>query len=336
MNEQTPGSPGYPANPATPLSPAPRRRRLLAAAAVAAGLAVVGGVAGAVAAVVSHGSSSTAAARDGAAMLFFPAAGQAGGGGGAAGAPGATSDSYGPAAGTGGAVAAPAMALDQRAGAPGVALSTVAPGFAYPSYGCGGPAPAQVQGDGITASAMVQVPLGGSAATTYMLNLGVQAQNGDDVTTALATVRSRLDAIRAALHRAGIADAQISAQNLNVWANGGPKPVNAGVNAGLIVTITDAALVDPAITAAAGAGASSLNLWSSGGASSASPSDAQLHSAITKATAQARSMAQAEADGLGLSLGTVRASTVQPPSICPWAAGGPQLVVTVSVTYAVK
>jgi uncharacterized protein YggE len=209
--------------------------------------------------------------------------------------------------------------------------------YPYPSIGCGSAAPVQVQGDGITAAAMVQVPLGsGTQSGTSTLNIGVQSQGGNDVKAALADVRARLDAIRAALHKVGIPDSQITQQNVNLWANGNPKPVNGGVNAGLMVTITDAALIDPAITAAADAGASNLNLWSSGGTTAATPSDDQVRTAITKATSQAHTMAQAAAQGTGQSLGAVRASTVQPPSICPWSPGGPELVVEVSVTYAVK
>lgn len=305
-----------------------RRRRLAIAGAAAAALAVIGGVAGGVAAMVSRSSSSSGG---GSATLFFPAVGQGGALGQSAG------NSAGGAAMAQGAAGAPAMAPDLAVRSTG-GLSYASSGgasFAYPAYGCGTPPEAQVQGDGITATGMVQVPLGsgaGGSATT--LNIGIQSQNNADVRTALADARARIAAIRDAVHRAGVPLSQITEQNLNIWANGNPKVTNSNVNDGLTVTITDASLVDPAITAAVGAGASNLNLWSSAGTSAATPTDDQVRTAITKATAQAHSMAQAVAQGAGVALGKMRASAVQAPAICPWAPGGPQLVVAVTVTYA--
>lgn len=318
-----------PASPDQSTSAARSRRRhtLLMAGSAAAAVAVACGVAGGVAAVVSRGATP---APSSGATLFFPAGVPQGSSGG-----GATDTSLGAMqqGGSSGGVAAGVPAFASA----GKAASFGAPIVAYPYPTCGGSTPTvQVQGDGITATAMVQLPLGGAtSSTTTTLNVGVQA-NDSDVKAALADARSRLDAIRAALRSAGVPDSEITTQNLNAWANGNPKPVNSNVNGGLTATLTDASSIDRAITAAINAGASSVNLWSSGGTSAPTPTDDQVHSAIAKATAEAHAMASAEAQGAGLTLGSVRAITAQPPSVCPWAPGGPQLVESVTVSYAVK
>jgi len=317
----------------TPPSPAlagrVRRRTWLVAAAVAAGvLAVGGGVAGAVAAAVSHGSATPS---PGGATLYFPAVGQPGGG----------VSSGGGGAGVGApmpAIAGGGMATTQGLAAPAMSYAPSGSSYVYPSPVCGTPEAPQVQGDGITATGIVQVPLGSPTgqAITSSLNVGVQSNGDTDVRSALSDVRQKLAAVRDAVRRAGVSDSDISDQNLGVWANGGPRVVSSNVNGGLTVTIRDTALIDRVIDAAVGAGATSLNLWSSNGNTAASPSDDQVRTALAKAAGEARGMAEAEAKGAGLSLGSARGVSAQPPAVCPWAPGGPQLVVAVTVTYAVK
>jgi uncharacterized protein YggE len=327
-----PHAPSTPTDAAPPFAPrATRRRRLLLAGATAGALAVVGGAAGAVAAAVSHASSGPQTT---APLLFFPAVGQAqapgGGSGGAAGGMATSMLQAGPAAKANSyAMGAPAFAGDAAMAFPGGS-------FAYPSLGCGEQQPAQVQGDGITATGIVQVPLGTASSGASTLNVGVQSNGNSDIRSALADVHQRLAAIRDAVRRAGIPDKDISVQNFNAYANGSPKAFNDNVSGSLSVTITDSGLVDRVIAAAVDAGATNLNLWSSGGASAATPSDDQVRTTVTKATSEAHGMALAEAQGAGLTLGAARAVSAQPPSICPWAPGGPELVVAVTVTYAVK
>lgn len=313
----------------------PRRRRhrrsLLVAGAVAAGLAVVGGVAGGVAAMVSR--SSPTPTPGGGATLFFPSQGQPQAGPAVSGG-GASNQGAAMAAPQGLAAGVPAMAYGAQSGA---AYAVNAGSYAYPWYGCGSSPQAQVQGSGITATGMVQVPLPGAAQDgTMTLNASVQSQVQGDVKTALAEVRTRLNAIRDAVHAAGVPAAQISEQNLNVYANGNPKVSNASVNGGLTVTVADASILDRVISAAVDAGATNLNLWTSSSGSAATPTDEQVRSALGKATAQAHAMAEAVAQGAGVTLGSMQASAVQAPSICPWAPGGPQLVAAVTVTYATR
>jgi len=302
-------------------------RKLILLTSAGGALALIGGTAGAVAAVVAHTATPAPSATS---TLFFPTTGQnvnPAGNTGSAGAGGAAT-SYS---------AQGAMAVPQAVGSQAIDTRG-AVGYAYPSPTCGNaPALAQVQSDGITATGMVQLPLsstGQGESTT--LNVGVQSNGDGGVKSALADVRQRLAAIHDAIRAAGIPESAISQQGFNVWANGNPKPAGANVNGNLSVTITDAAAIDRVINAAVNAGASNLNLWSSSGTGAATPSDTQVHDAITKATTAAHGMAEAEAQGAGLTLGSVHAISAQPPSLCPWAPGGPQLVVAVTVTYAIK
>lgn len=334
-----PGPPGS-GEPSGP-RPSVRRRRLLLVGAAAAALALVGGVAGGIAAVVSRSSSSRAADVPGVggATLFFPSgAGQVGppsqGGSGAA--------PY--AAPQGAAMGAPAVAGATSLSADGVygmavPVSPGGGGYGYPYWGgCNAPGEAQLQGDGITATGMAEIPLSSnsSAPGPTTMNVGVQSNGSGSVKDALTDARNRLAAIRDAAHRAGVPDSDISQQSLNVWANGGPKVESTNVNGNLSITIDDPTLIDRVVSAVIDAGASNLNLWSSNGSSAPSPTDAQVRSAMTKATAAARSIAQAEAAGAGLTLGSLRALVAQPPSLCGWGPTGPQLVAAVTVTYAVK
>jgi uncharacterized protein YggE len=316
--------------------PRPRRRRLVVVGAAAAVVGLAGGISGGVAAIVSRSSTPE---RSNAASLFFPLAGAQ---------PGNAAPGGGPAAMSAGAGAAQSATI----GAPAAALATDAQGAMAPSYAmpgqnypgtwCGGPSPAPAQGPGVTATGLAQVPLrGGAPVTTETLNAGVSSSGSDpDLKTALSDVQGRLNAVRDAIRKAGVPDDQISQQNINVWGNGnggnGPKVANVQVNGGITATITDPAVADRAMRAAVDAGASNVNLYGSSGAVSSTPDTALVQSAITKATAEARSMAQTQAQAAGVALGALQATQVQPPSICPWQPGGPQMVVAVTLTYAIK
>jgi uncharacterized protein YggE len=210
--------------------------------------------------------------------------------------------------------------------------------YPYPGGWCNATGPgANATGPGITATGLAQLTLPGVQSNAQTLNVGVQSDNNaSDLKTALTEVEGRLAAIRAALHTAGVADDHITQQGLNIYGNGAPKVNNYGVNANLSATVADAAMLDRAVRAAADAGASNINVWSSGGAGSATPDDKTLQSAIAKATDAAHSMAQSQAQAAGVALGALQSSQVQPPSICGYGASGAQMVVGVTLTYAIK
>lgn len=306
-------------------APARRRRMVTLAALAAALLALAGGVAAGVAAVVSRPSPSPAPSAPGGASLYFPISG------------GAAAPAPMPGGG-GGVVAgasAPQAALSVNgAGGPGVATSSIA--YPFPGTWCNGTGPAAASGPGITATGLAQVNLPVSPQTAQTLSAGVQSNGDSDVATALSDAQQRLTAIRDALRSAGVPDAQISQQGLNVYANGGPKPSNVNVYGNLSATITDASILDRALRAVVAAGASNVSVWSSGGEGNAQPDQASLQSGITRATSAAKSSAQAEAQAAGVSLGALESVQSQPPSICGWSPSGAQMVVAVTLTYAVK
>lgn len=325
MTDATPTS-----DASTPNHSTTQRRRLLAAGAVVGvAIALGGGVAAGVAAVVSR--TAAPAPSDGGASIYFPIAGSP-----------QQSNGAQPQYGASGGAAAPAIAQAPGAAARSFAtndLAMSAPSIAYPYPGgwCNaGPAPTTA-GPGITATGLAQITLPTTPSTAQTLNVGVQTSNSNDnVKAALADVQQKLAAIRDALHKAGVPDADITQQGINVYGNGNPKVTNVNVNGSLSATISDTAVLDKALTAAADAGATSVNVWSGNGNSAATPDDKTLQSAITKATAAAKSMAQTQAQAAGVSLGALQSSQVQPPSICGWTAGGAQMVVGVTLTYAVK
>jgi uncharacterized protein YggE len=170
-----------------------------------------------------------------------------------------------------------------------------------------------------------------------MLQVGVQSSGSDsDLKAALADVEKRVAAVRDAMRKAGVAGDQITEQGLNIWGNGGPKVANLGVNGSLSATITDPAVLDRAVHAVVDAGASNLNVWSTSGASGAAPDATAVRSAIAKATDAAHTMAQAQAAAAGASLGALQSSQAQPPSLCAMGPGGGQMVVAVTLAYAIK
>jgi uncharacterized protein YggE len=318
------------------MTTSPRRRtRLILAGAIAAAVALAAGVAGGVAAIVSRSSAQPAATG---AQVFFPVAGTGAGSTGSTGpvAQAQIAPAPGGAMGvsSGAAMGAPGMA----AGAgPASSYAMPAPGY-YPGGWCGGPNSGPPAGPGVTATGLAQVALGGgTSVTAETLNVGVTSSpSSADLSSALNDVQTRLAAVRDAIRKAGVPDAQISQQNVNAWGNGAPKVNSVQVSGGLTVTVTDATLADRAMRAAVDAGASTVNLYANSGTSAATPDVQKLQDGIKKATDEAHTMALAQAQAAGVQLGALQSSVVQQPSICPWQAGGPVMVVAVTLTYTVK
>ena len=309
-------------------SSARHRHWLVLGALAAVGLALVGGVAAGVAAAVSHASPSPQASSG--PSLFLPYAGSGS-------APGAGTAPNGAAGVSSGAVMGAPVAAAQ--GAFGVAngaapMSSIA--YPYPFGWCNGAPGAPATGPGITATGLSQATLPVSTQTAQTLSAGVQSNGASDVASALDAARQKLAAIRDALHSAGVPDSQITQQGLNVYANGAPTPSNVNVSGSLSATITDAAVLDRALKGVVAAGASNVNVWSNGGAGAPTPDEATLQSAIAKATGAAKAIAQSEAQAAGVSLGALQSAQAQPPAICGWAPAGAQMVVAVTLTYAIK
>jgi uncharacterized protein YggE len=329
----------------TPTPGARRRRRRLTAAAIGSlvALAVASGAAGAV--VARHGGPG--ATSD---TFFVPGAALGIGPGGAANGNGATGFS----APSIGAQALPMSPLapgvaSSAPGVPGVASGIAYPGVAssaaYPWWGppCVASSPTQLSGSLIVASGTAPLPPG-TAQAHYALTAGINEQaTSGDVAAAVARARSTVDAVVAALAKAGVPSSAIHPSFINVWASGGkpvtpatPEPVRqVNVNATVDADIGDAAAIQPALDAAIGGGAQNVNVGPSGTAV-AQPNQGAVDAAVSSATGQAHTLAAAAAKAAGVGLGSVKSLTVSPPAACGWGAGGPQLVVTATVGYEVK
>jgi hypothetical protein len=88
------------------------------------------------------------------------------------------------------------------------------------------------------------------------------------------------------------------------------------------------------VSSAAGAGADSVNVSSQVPPVGAPSADA-LSAALTQASDQAHQLAVAAAKATGVALGAVRSVSTQQPTLCGYGVDGPQLVVGVTVSYAI-
>lgn len=337
-------------DPAAPVAPAigGRRRPRTTVAALGVLIAVAAGSTGALAATMVRRSDATPtpvpAVASGPSVYIPGAAGAAGGGGGVVAGGGVAA--AGPVA-----VGAPAGAAIDVAGSgasfagPG-AVNVSGIGGSYPGAAwCSGSAPAQVTGREVTATGMSQLAGIQPASSAYSLWAGVSNQGGGDTAHAVSAVQARLAAISDALVRAGVARGSIHASSVSVYAGmqknalppgiatgtpAAPTVVNA--SASLSATVADAATLDRAVAAAAGAGADSVNASTQWSAVTPPPAD-QVSAAIAQATDQARTLAGAGAKAAGGSLGALHSVTAQPPTVCGWGQDGPQFVVAVTVSW---
>ena len=65
------------------------------------------------------------------------------------------------------------------------------------------------------------------------------------------------------------------------------------------------------------------------------PTNAEVQTAVSVASAQAGDMASATARAAGVALGNVQSVAAQPPSVC-YGPSGPMRVVQVTINYAIK
>jgi uncharacterized protein YggE len=296
------------------------------AALIAAG---AGGTA--MAAALGHHSQTTTASTP-AGSVFVPYPGS--------GAPGANG-----ASGAGSTFAAPAPAMDaaRSAAAPGLGASS---SYLPPYYGGCTPQAAQIQGSVITATGATQIDVA-QVGQSLNLNAGVEDHSVSDAGTALRQAQAKVDAIVAAIEKAGIPRSAIHSSYYSVYPyTGGPKPLSGPgtnsvpqgfeVNGSVSAQASDLDQLARATNGAAAAGASSVSVSSSGGYNVAQPSDDKLRAAIAQATAAARQMATAAADAAGVHLGGVHSLVVAPPAMCGYGVTGPQLSIAVTSAWDVK
>ena len=308
------------------------RRRRLRLAAVGALVALAAGGTGALAATMAHRDDSTASTTPGP-SVFIPYAGSQG------------------SSGAGGADRSVASQAQLGAAAPAASGAGVASygGYAHPYPGvCTGTAPAQVSGDVITATGSSTIGMSPGKPVSS-LNAWVSAQ-GSGVDQASNDVQRRLGAVVDALAGAGVPRSAIhtSAVSVNVYSNGGGGPkavgvatppktttqVNVNASASVSAELRDASIAARAVNAAANAGADNVNAWTQA-ATPAAPSAEALSAALAQASDQAHQLAAAAAEAAGVTLGAVRSVSAQQPTACGYDVDGPQLVVGITIAYAI-
>jgi uncharacterized protein YggE len=305
-------------------------RRPLLVAGVATLIAAGAGGTALAAALGRHSEAATASSPGSSVFVPFPGSGPPGAGGGAGG-------------GSSFAAPVPAMGAAQSAAAPGLGASST---YLPPYYGGCTPQAAQVQGSVITATGATQIDVA-QVGQSLNLNAGVEDHSVSDAGTALRQAQAKVDAIVAAIERAGIPRSAIHSSYYSVYPyTGAPKPLSGpgtgsvpqgfAVNGSVSAQASDLDQLARATNAAAAAGASSVSVSSSGGYNVAQPSDDKLHAAIAQATAAARQMATAAADAAGVHLGGVHSLVVAPPAMCGYGVTGPQLSIAVTAAWDVK
>ena len=246
-------------------------------------------------------------------------------------------------------MAAPSVGRAQYAlGAPASSLdSSIAYPYPYPGPGvCTASGPAQVGSQAVTATGTSTIDVG-QVAPVYVLYASVTSQGTGDVSHAVADVQGRLNAVVDALVAAGVKRTSIHTSSVSVYAGGGkvgvavPLPTNGqpvarseSANASLTAQLADAGSIDKAVTAAANAGADSVNASTQAPPVGAPSADA-LSAALAQAADQAHQLAVASAKATGVTLGAVRSVSTQQPALCGYGVNGPQLVVGVTVAYAI-
>ncbi|HET9051548.1 MAG TPA: SIMPL domain-containing protein [Candidatus Dormibacteraeota bacterium] len=324
-----------------PASTRPTSRPRVRLLALAGLVALAAGGTGALAATVARHTDGTDAPSS-AASDFIPYAGPQGGSAGVDSAAGGAQ----PVAGMPAPVAAPAQGRASVSYGQATADSVAYP-YPYGGSGvCTGSAPAQVDGQVLTATGSASIA-GSASPEVYVLTASLNSQSTSGASTAVADVQRRLAGVVDALVASGVARSAIHTTSVSVYAYGGePVPFPAsGPKAGATATINanasvsadlpDAGVIDRAVSAASGAGAQSVNVWTQQSPPSA-PSDSALASALSTATAKARQLATAAAKAAGVTLGSVRSVSTQQPVVCGYSSDGAQLVVGVTIAFAIS
>jgi uncharacterized protein YggE len=151
------------------------------------------------------------------------------------------------------------------------------------------------------------------------------------VAGAATAVQSRIAAVRDALTKAGVPASAIQVSSFSAYGDTQRRQFTAyasvqatvsGTDA--LATATDAVLQVPGVSA-----------YSSSSPVAGRPTQQEVQDAVGEAAGQARQMAAGTATAAGVHLGDVQSVVAQPPSVC-YGSNGPERVVQVTVTYALK
>jgi uncharacterized protein DUF541 len=284
-----------------------RRRWPVVAAAAAAVLLVAIGVAGG-AALAGRGGGSNGVAT----VVPGTGSGQASGGQDAGGAPI-------PYSGSGVAAGRQAPTAGSTASQPYPIVTTACPS---------GPT-VQLQSRGLVVTGVGVIPTSGSGSSTITFSVSVQEQGSDQA--ALTTkVQTRLAAVQSALDAAGVPRANVEQTSLSSYGSSNTQATVYGSIEARLSSQDQLTAVTRAV-AQQGGTASYSSSTNPGG----DPSAQDVQTAVSAAAGQARDMAATTARATNQTLGAVQGVVTQPPQLC-YGPSGPQRVVQVTVTYALK
>ena len=190
------------------------------------------------------------------------------------------------------------------------------------------------------ATGVADLPVAQSPGPAAFLSLSVSERFvGTDRDAAIRAVTEKVAAVRLALGKIGVPPANVEISNatvLPVYSNslpsGAPSLEAYNVSENLQVFGVGPDKVDAAIQAALAAGATNANRSLGAPARPPQLDASAINQAVKQAANRAKTMAQAGAEGLGVTLGSIRNVRVQLPP----APGFVQFRVSVTVTYDIR
>lgn len=202
------------------------------------------------------------------------------------------------------------------------------------------PAPYPIVGSSCSASPTVQFQGRGLAATGTAPIKGSEQvgtvsatvqQSGTDAVAALDAVQAKIAAVRDALAKVGVPASSLEVSYFRTYGDPQARQFTAYASLQAVVTGTDAlAQATRAVTQVAG-----VTAYSQSSPVAGQPTQEQVQNAVGRAAAQARDMAASTAAAAGVKLGDVQSVVAQPPVTC-YGPSGPERVVQVTTTYAIK
>ena len=221
-----------------------------------------------------------------------------------------------------------ATSADARSLAPAGQSAAIALPAPYPIVGgsCSAAPTVQFQGRGLAATGTA--PITGTEQTGTV-SVTVQ-QSAADAVAALGAVQAKIAAVRDALTKLGV---PASSVQLSYFRSYGSPQSQFTAYASLQATVTGTDLLAQATQAVSQV--AGVSAYSQSSPVAAEPTQDQVQNAVGRAAAQARDMADSTAASAGIRLGDVQSLVAQPPVTC-YGPSGPQRVVQVTATYAIK
>jgi len=208
----------------------------------------------------------------------------------------------------------------------GAAQSPALPGFFGGS--CAAAPTVQFQGRGLAATGVA--PVASSAPAAIALNVSVQ-EHGGDAATVISNAQAKVQAVVNALQQAGVPGSVIQQTSFSSFGDFQGKQFTAYASIQAQVTGNDQ--LTQATRAVLQIGG--VSGYSTSSTLAVQPTNAEVQTAVSAASAQASDMATATARAAGVALGSVQSVATQPPSVC-YGPSGPTRVVQVTINYAIK